>query len=72
MDFSKIYFLLNMEIFHCYVGLPEGNPNDLLIWTQISLCHEVESSSWKVRVIKSRHMARWKRNTMEPVFFLKR
>ena len=26
MDPLKMYFLLNMGIFHCYVSLPEGNP----------------------------------------------
>ena len=25
MDPLKMYFLLNMVIFHCYVSLPEGN-----------------------------------------------
>jgi len=24
----KMYFLLNMGIFHCYASLPEGTPND--------------------------------------------
>ena len=25
MDPLKMYFLLNMVIFHCYISLPEGN-----------------------------------------------
>ena len=33
MDPLKMYFLLNMGIFHCYVRLPEGNLRQDIIWS---------------------------------------
>ena len=44
MDPLKMYFLLNMVIFHCYVSSPEGNFN----FGTISLNTQPEpKSAWK-------------------------
>ncbi len=60
-DPVKMYFLLNMGIFHCYVSLPEGNYffSILVLWhhhpaSRFQAPHRPEEEQSKAKVEKGR------------------